>query len=104
MPRRQISQDVVRADIAAVLHGEEFVGLDPKNSHKRSANTCRRDVGDRLYSANIIQRTHTAFLPATKLMKATTAAELRTTKVRAGSAMRESGPILIPASAARLSA
>ena len=104
MPRGQISQDVVRADIAAVLHGEELIGFDPEYSHKRSAVICRRDAGATLYSANIIQRTHTAFLPVTKLTKATRAAELRTTKVRAGSAMRESGPILTPASAARLSA
>src|SRR6267378_1525593 len=47
MPRGQISQDVVRADIAAVLHGEELIGFYPENSHtdllmssflRRSAN------------------------------------------------------------------
>ena len=31
--RRQIPQHVIRADIAAVLHGQELIGFDPKNSH-----------------------------------------------------------------------
>jgi hypothetical protein len=35
MPRGQISEDVVRADIAAVLHGEELIGFDPDDSHDR---------------------------------------------------------------------
>src|ERR1019366_7702876 len=52
MPRGQISQDVIRADIAAVLHGEELIGFDPEYSHKRSAVICRRDAGATLYSAN----------------------------------------------------
>src|ERR1035438_8904204 len=47
-------------------------------------------------------RIQIAFLPVTKLTKATTAAELRTTNVRAASATRDSGPILKPPSAARL--
>ena len=38
MPRGQISQDVVRADIAAVLHGKELIGFDPENFHARSAS------------------------------------------------------------------
>ena len=33
VPRGQISQYVVRANIAAVLHGKELIGFDPKNSH-----------------------------------------------------------------------
>src|ERR1700686_245929 len=33
MPRGQISQDVVRADIATVLDGEELIGFYPENSH-----------------------------------------------------------------------
>src|SRR5208282_994466 len=56
MPRGQISQDVVRADIAAVLHGEELIGFDPEYFHKRSAVICRRDAGAARHSANIIQR------------------------------------------------
>src|ERR1700675_1281899 len=37
MPRGQVSQDVVRADIAAVLHGEELIGFYPENSHAGSS-------------------------------------------------------------------
>src|SRR6202171_2567923 len=33
VPRGQISQDVVGANIAAVLHGEKLIGFDPENSH-----------------------------------------------------------------------
>src|SRR6202140_2089508 len=37
MPCGQVSQDVVRADIAAVLHGKELIGFYPENSHARSS-------------------------------------------------------------------
>src|SRR5579863_2850921 len=30
---REIFQEVKRTNIAAVLHGQKFVGLDPENSH-----------------------------------------------------------------------
>ena len=36
MPQRQISQHVIGADIATVLHGQEFVGLHPEDSHSVS--------------------------------------------------------------------
>ena len=81
MPRGQVSQDVVRANVAAILHGQELVGFDPKNSH--AISLCR--------SAYVDQRAQTAFLPTTKVMKATMAAEYKDEKVRAASAIRESG-------------
>src|SRR5208282_3093832 len=37
MSRGQVSQHMVRANIAAILHGEELIGFDPENSHNRSA-------------------------------------------------------------------
>ena len=104
MPRGQVSQDVVRADIAAVLHREELIGFYPENSHTGSSYVELLMSSSYVDLLSVDQRTQIAFLPVTKLIKATMAAELRTTKVRAGSAMRESGPILTPASAARLSA
>ena len=35
VPLGQIPQDVVRANVAAILDGQELIGFDPENFHSR---------------------------------------------------------------------
>ena len=75
MTARQLPGNIVGTDITAAVHRQQLVRFDPKNSQN--------------LSTHLTQATRR---PVTNLTKATAAAELRTTNVRAASATRASGP------------
>lgn len=45
---RPIAQDMVHADVATVVDGQELIGFDPEDSHGRLADPNRLSPGDKI--------------------------------------------------------